>query len=1068
MRKFLFIVVALGLVILFSIVQSDALLPVVTHAAPLSARNLPPNGQILLFIGQDSDTIANYAAALGPNDPQVQGVTLYTNILVGGDPPPLAGLYNSVDYGAGPQDFQRTLNQFPNAALAVGLYLSDSSSGCYNQPLRAILGRTQDSDITQDLVNQYRSYVDELINYLKNTGRPVFLRVAYEVDGPWNCYNADYIKQVFQYFKQRIDALGANNVALVWQLAAWPHDEHTDHPEWGYISSDPDHEDFWYPGDAYVDWVGLSAFYGSNYATYQWNCSSVSIPPRDLQNRILNFARAHNKPVMIAESAPQGFETGNLTASCIMQRNPVSVSASTIWNNWYADFFSWIHNNADIIRAVHYINTNWNSQSLWQCQVGAQAGSSGCPNGYWGDSRVQANTTIWNNWLNEISSSLYVGGTGGGGGTSPTPTPTPVPPTPTPTPAGGGGESQVIAQDGFESGGWNGGSGWSGSWSTSGYADVGTNNPYEGSYRARVRGTGQMTRYLNLSGVTDATLEFAWRATSFESGDQVVVEVYDGSWHTVMTVNNGQDDNVWRVQSIDLSPYAKISSFGIRFRGLMSSQYDYFLVDAVKVTGSGGGGTSPTPTPTPVPPTPTPTPGGGSSGPGYDPGAGKTLLLIGQNYLNEYQGYINGIGIAPAGASVYGDIYSGALNPDSQQLVDWLVSHYPNAYVEVGFSWKDALEQNGYPLYRTVAIEEDIVNGVWDAKIDSIAQYMKNRPSIRWLFRIDYEVSNNFHCNTDPNGWNAATQNCQYYKDAFNYIANRIRNVNGVSNVEFVYHPVRGQAQQLYPGDTYVDWIGFSAFNHDVCLSAQGFGTNPGCTGSVDASLANDIAWATARKPVIIAESAYQAPEGGWSVSSFETYLDRLFNLVENNDLRALVYINSNWPTHGWSDPWTDSRVEVNSTVKNYWLGKVNASRYIHYSGSGSGGGSSPTPTPVPATATPTPTPTGGGGGSAVDVPGVVTTNAGSFSNGQTKSWTVNITQSGYYKVLVTSTSNQNSRLIQVTMAGDSPGPLAIDAGQTLTVYINKSLNAGTQTTLSIQALSDGVSIGQVEVQRWQ
>ena len=58
----------------------------------------------------------------------------------------------------------------------------------------------------------------------------------------------------------------------------------------------------------------------------------------------------------------------------------------------------------------------------------------------------------------------------------------------------------------------------------------------------------------------------------------------------------------------------------------------------------------------------------------------------------------------------------------------------------------------------------------------------------------------------------------QAYINAYNHIANRIRNVNGVTNVDFVYHPVRGtnDTKYLYPGATFVDWVAFSVFNNDV------------------------------------------------------------------------------------------------------------------------------------------------------------------------------------------------------------------------------------------------------------
>jgi beta-mannanase len=56
----------------------------------------------------------------------------------------------------------------------------------------------------------------------------------------------------------------------------------------------------WYPGDQYVDWVGLSYF-----TPQDCNWSAV--------NEVVQFARAHNKPVMICESAPQRYDIGDLT-----------------------------------------------------------------------------------------------------------------------------------------------------------------------------------------------------------------------------------------------------------------------------------------------------------------------------------------------------------------------------------------------------------------------------------------------------------------------------------------------------------------------------------------------------------------------------------------------------------------------------------------------------------------------------------------------------------------------------------------------------------------------------------
>ena len=48
--------------------------------------------------------------------------------------------------------------------------------------------------------------------------------------------------------------------------------------------------------------------------------------------------------------------------------------------------------------------------------------------------------------------------------------------------------------------------------------------------------------------------------------------------------------------------------------------------------------------------------------------AAATQFSVGQNYFDEWQDFQSGIE-TPAGVSVYGDIYSGALNSDSESLM---------------------------------------------------------------------------------------------------------------------------------------------------------------------------------------------------------------------------------------------------------------------------------------------------------------------------------------------------------------------------------------------------------------
>lgn len=58
-----------------------------------------------------------------------------------------------------------------------------------------------------------------------------------------------------------------------------------------------------------------------------------------------------------------------------------------------------------------------------------------------------------------------------------------------------------------------------------------------------------------------------------------------------------------------------------------------------------------------------------ASGTPFTNSSSGIFFNIGQNYADEWQGFQSGTGKTPAGISVYGDIYSGALNSDSQNLL---------------------------------------------------------------------------------------------------------------------------------------------------------------------------------------------------------------------------------------------------------------------------------------------------------------------------------------------------------------------------------------------------------------
>jgi hypothetical protein len=157
-----------------------------------------------------------------------------------------------------------------------------------------------------------------------------------------------------------------------------------------------------------------------------------------------------------------------------------------------------------------------------------------------------------------------------------------------------------IAFDGFESGGGSGGTGnWSGSWNFSGYCSITTNyGPYEGSRHLQLRdedeNAGIATREVDLTGFSDAELQFYAKLWQLESGDEVYVKVStDGEdWDTIETFDSGDSDGWYHPYTYDISNYGAVSSFYVRFESNMHEPHyddDYFWVDNVELVDDGGG-----------------------------------------------------------------------------------------------------------------------------------------------------------------------------------------------------------------------------------------------------------------------------------------------------------------------------------------------------------------------------------------------------------------------------------------------------------------------------------------------
>jgi len=207
---------------------------------------VPPDGKILLFIGQDQKTIQEYIYSAGviPG-----GFMVYTSLKN------LEGLTEAAEYGSGIQHAQYFVDGYPHMAVQLGLHMVGILDGVTS--------------------GHYDINIVRLAQWIQQTQRPVYLRIGYEFDLPQNRYNPKKYVQAFRYIVDYFRRLEVSNVAFVWHSCA------------GYAPSRMD----WYPGDEYVDWFAVSFFDPYN---------------RGNMDFVATRARERGKPFMIAEATPKG------------------------------------------------------------------------------------------------------------------------------------------------------------------------------------------------------------------------------------------------------------------------------------------------------------------------------------------------------------------------------------------------------------------------------------------------------------------------------------------------------------------------------------------------------------------------------------------------------------------------------------------------------------------------------------------------------------------------------------------------------------------------------------------
>ncbi|MDF3058827.1 MAG: xyl4 [Rariglobus sp.] len=292
--------------------------------AAISVRREPA----LLIAGQSREEFRDYlnhVVEKGAAAPRPGGAAFYTSLDSNGVFSPHANApgdnHQDLDY--------LKLVQEP-LVIQIGLWLS-------RDQLRPIAA------------GDYDVKIQRLHQALAELKRPVFLRIGYEFDGPHNRYPPEIFIQAYRVIAR---AMRANrDILLVWHSYAML----------------PTYQESavadWYPGDDYVDWIGISFFQVGNEGYHR-------APNRD---QVLEFARAKAKPVLIAEASAIRYT-----------RRQKTLTGQAYWDYWYAPFFALIESHPEI-KAVSIINVDWDSQNQHRELE-------------WGDCRLNSDPVVLKHW----------------------------------------------------------------------------------------------------------------------------------------------------------------------------------------------------------------------------------------------------------------------------------------------------------------------------------------------------------------------------------------------------------------------------------------------------------------------------------------------------------------------------------------------------------------------------------------------------------------------------------------------------------------------------------------------
>lgn len=239
-------------------------------------------------------------------------------------------------------------------------------------------------------------------------------------------------------------------------------------------------------------------------------------------------------------------------------------------------------------------------------------------------------------------------------------------------------------------------------------------------------------------------------------------------------------------------------------------------------------------------------------------------------------------------------------------------------------TWEPWVPVSGFDRSESVVNQEDyrlknIVNGKYDGYI---SQYAKDIKSYRRpvMIRLAHEMNGNWY------PWGSTFNSPSEYVLAWRHV-HEIFDKEGASNVTWVWSPnevyfekkvpYADNIELFYPGDDYVDWVGFSAFNWAGSYM-QNYWVNPKELYGPTLKKMKQF-----NKPIIITETASaESPNKNLSKAGWIKLLAEF--LKSHPEVKGLVWFNTIDNGVKWNiDSTESSRKSFEENFKDYFIQTV-------------------------------------------------------------------------------------------------------------------------------------------------